>query len=113
MDRVETVMMASKLILQVAEDMKDLSDSVQAVCSFLIENLSGNTTKATEVESKKVKTAEVTLEKVRGILAQKSQAGFTAEIRGIIQKYGANRLSEIDPKDYEAVIEDAEGLGNG
>ena len=53
---------------------------------------------------------EITLEKVRGILADKSRAGHTAEIRSIIQKYGAERLSEIDPKHYGEVIKDVEVL---
>ena len=52
------------------------------------------------------------MEKVRSVLAQKSQAGFTTEVRAIIQKYGASRLSEIDPKDFKAVLADAEELGN-
>lgn len=56
---------------------------------------------------------EVTLEQVRGILADKSRAGFTEEVRGIIESFGANRLSEIDAKDYEAVLAKAEVLGDG
>ena len=52
----------------------------------------------------------ITLEKVRGILADKSRAGHTAEVRAIIQKHGADRLSEVDPDQYAAIIQEAEVL---
>ena len=54
----------------------------------------------------------ITLEQVRGVLAGKSRDGFTAEVRAIITGHGANRLSEIKPEDYAAVLKEAEELGN-
>ena len=56
------------------------------------------------------KPEQISLEKVRGVLAEKSRNGKTAEVRAIIQKYGADRLSSIDPKDYAAVLAEAEVL---
>lgn len=55
----------------------------------------------------------LTLEQVRAVLADKSRAGHTAEIRVLLQKYGASRLSGVDPASYEALLADAEVLGNG
>ncbi len=54
----------------------------------------------------------LTLEAVRAVLADKSRAGFTAQIRSLLQKYGANKLSEIDPTSYKALLADVEGLNN-
>ena len=65
-----------------------------------------------EVESPKEEKKPMTLEEVRTILAEKSRAGFTEEVKQIIGKHGANRLSEIDPADYEAVAVEAEVLGD-
>ena len=59
------------------------------------------------------KPAPLTLEQVRGVLADKSRAGFTAEIRTLLEKHGAAKLSEIDPSKYTALLAEAEGLGNG
>ena len=59
------------------------------------------------------KKQTVPLEKIRGILAEKSRNGYTAQVRAIIQSFGAERLSEIDPSQYEAVLKKAEVLGNG
>ena len=52
----------------------------------------------------------LTLEQVRAVLADKSRMGFTAEIRALLQKYGATKLSGIDPANYKALLADAEVL---
>ena len=53
---------------------------------------------------------KLSLEEVRAILAEKSRAGFTAQIQQLLEKYGANRLSKIDPVHYQALIKDVEVL---
>lgn len=53
-----------------------------------------------------------TLEDVRTILAEKSREGFTEEVKAVIAKRGAKKLSGIDPADYEAIVAEVEGLGN-
>lgn len=55
----------------------------------------------------------LSLEQVRAVLADKSRMGFTAEIRTLLQKYGAPKLSGIDPVHYKALIAEAEVLGDG
>lgn len=56
---------------------------------------------------------QLTLEQVRAVLADKSRMGFTAEIRSLLQKYGAAKLSGVDPTNYKALVADAEVLGDG
>lgn len=58
-------------------------------------------------------TPPITLEQVRAVLASKSQDGFTAEVRALLQKHGAPKLSEIAPDRYAALLADAEALGHG
>ena len=53
---------------------------------------------------------ELKLEDVRAVLAEKSRAGHTAAIRTLLQKYGASKLSAVDPKHYDALLKDAEVL---
>lgn len=55
----------------------------------------------------------ITLEEVRVILAEKSRDGHTAKIRELLQKYGADKLSEINASDYPALLAEVEVLGNG
>ncbi len=103
-----------KLLLDVVSDMRSLADSIQAVCDAMASDgpmeVPAEEPQQKPQKSKAEKAPEITLEKVRGVLADKSRSGHTAEIRAIIQKYGADRLSDIDPKDYPAVLADAEVL---
>lgn len=55
----------------------------------------------------------IPLEEVRAVLAEKSRDGHTAKIRELLQKYGADKLSEINASDYPALLAEAEVLGNG
>lgn len=57
--------------------------------------------------------SELTLEQVRAVLADKSRQGHTAEICALLQKYGASKLSQIDPAHYKALLAEAEVLTNG
>ena len=53
-----------------------------------------------------------TKEDVRGVLAAKSAAGFKKEVKELLEKYGAQQLKQVDPKDYAAILKEAEVIGN-
>lgn len=48
---------------------------------------------------------------VRKMLAKKSAEGYTTQVKALLQKFGAEKLSDVDPKDYEDLYYSAEGLG--
>lgn len=54
---------------------------------------------------------QLTLVEVRAVLADKSRSGFTEQVRGLLEKYGAPRLSGIDPGQYRNLMEEAQCLG--
>ena len=54
-----------------------------------------------------------TLEEVRAILMAKNRAGFKDEVKALLHSHGADRLPDIDPSEYAALVAEAEGLGNG
>ena len=56
------------------------------------------------------KEPELKLEDVRAVLADMSRKGHTAEIRVLLQKYGAAKLSGVDPANYSALLKDVEEL---
>ncbi len=56
----------------------------------------------------KVKLPE--LEEVRAALAEKVNAGHMVEVKALIRERGADRLSEIDPSEYPALLAEAESL---
>lgn len=95
-----------KLLLDVVEDMRSLADSLQALADAM-----------TQGDAPVQKTAPppptepaVTLEQVRAVLAEKSHDGKTDAVRELLQKYGAPKLSAVDPKHYPALLKDAEVL---
>ena len=52
----------------------------------------------------------LTLEDIRSVLAQKSVDGHTAEVQALIRKYGADKLSQVDPANYADLLHEAEVL---
>ena len=103
MDKMKTTPEGAQELLKVAEDLRALADSIQKVCVLFAESLP-------ETKNEVPLEPEISLEQIRSILADKSRSGKTAEVRAIIKKYGADRLSDIDPKDYPKVLKDAEVL---
>ncbi len=53
-----------------------------------------------------------TLEEIRALLADKSRSGHSAEVKALISKYGADKLSEVDPSKYPEMFKEAEAIGN-
>ena len=59
------------------------------------------------------KPKPVTLEQVRAVLAEKSRNGHTANVRELLQKHGAAKLSAIAPTAFEALLSEAAAIGLG
>ncbi len=64
-----------------------------------------------EVKEVPVTKVPLTLIDVRKILAEKSRAGYTSQVRLLLEKYGADKLSAIDPLHYQNLIDEAKCLG--
>ena len=85
---------------QVIEELRTAADIIAEAAGWL----------ARQLGSMPEKETEPTLEQVRAVLADKSRRGFTAEIRDLLKKYGAGKLSEVDPGSYRALLREAEEL---
>ena len=124
-----------KLLLDVIGDLRSLADSLQAVADAVADSGAAETemttTKETEETGKAGKAGKaaknaakkdakaakqepeekpLTLEEVRAVLAEKSRSGHTDEVRELLAKHGADKLSEIDPAEYPALLAEAEVL---
>lgn len=97
------------------EELRTAAATITDVANWLTEMFSKTAAVDEAQESEPVFPPEpiLTLEQVRAVLADKSRMGFTAEIRSLLQKYGAAKLSGIDPANYKALVADAEVLGDG
>src|SRR5690606_18933122 len=99
-------------LLDVVNNLTELADSIQAIVDTLQNNETIKIAEGPEKHEAVKETVEkqITLEEVRMVLAEKSHDGFTAEVRGLLQKYGASKLSEVNPNKYGALLKDAEDL---
>ncbi len=71
----------------------------------------GKTQKAqTESVAEPQQEKPATLEDVRAVMAQKSQDGKSKEVKGLLQKYGAAKLSAVEPEDYPALLREAQAV---
>ena len=105
-------MIKVKLLIDVVSDMRSLADSIEVVCNAMRES-DAAPEKVPATKTEPAKEPDIPLEKVRMVLAEKSQLGFTAEVREIIGKYGADKLSAVDKAYYADILKDAEVIGNG
>ena len=94
-----------KLLMEIKEDAENLASSIGALLTALE---SDEELPKEERVKQEEKTYEV--EDVRKILADKSRLGHTAKIRELLEKYGAKKLSEIDPSNYKDLVADVEKL---
>lgn len=73
---------------KVAESLKELSAAIEELCS-------------------EISPPEIKPEEVRKVLAEMSKSGKTAEVKALLEKYGATKLSEVNPKYYADLLKEA------
>jgi len=95
------------------KDLRSAAATINDVANTLAEMFSGDPHTGDAAEPAAPAEPTLTLEQVRAVLADKSRNGFTAQIRSLLQKYGAAKLSGIDPANYKALLAEVEVLGNG
>ncbi len=114
------MMSNTKLALDVISDLRALAGSIETLVQAVESNETMCESKASvvpEKETKKLKTTgrakeealdekQLTLEEVRAVLADKNREGHREKVKAIIVKYGANKLTELDPKHYSKVLEE-------
>ena len=54
----------------------------------------------------------IKLEDVRTVLAEISRSGKTTEMKALLGKFGASRLSDVKPEDYANLLEAAKEVKN-
>ena len=64
------------------------------------------------VTEEKKPEKKLSLEDVRKMAADKARQGHTDEVRQLIQKFGADKLSGVDAAKYPALMEELEAMGH-
>ena len=104
--KVELLLQISRLAAELASEFRETAPADSFDEDIAVAEDSNETLTVSVPEKKPAPT----LEQVRAVLADRSRSGHTDEIRDLLQKYGASRLSQVDPENYEALIKDAEEL---
>ena len=101
-----------KLLLDVVDDMRRLADSLQTVADSLVGNTDADDQPDQQPapQPEKPKTPVITIDQVRAVLAEKSGLGKTKEVKALLYKYDAGKLSGVKPEDYPALMEEAQKL---
>lgn len=93
----------SKVYLTLADGFEKLAAGYRA--------LAEEVTSQSPVDTKPVKEEpSIDIETVRAVLADKSRNGKTKEIKALLMKYDAGKLSNVKPEDYASLLSDAEPL---
>ena len=87
-------------------ELRSAAAAINGVADWLTEAFSGNE----PAEEAPATEPMLSLEEVRAVLAEKSRNGHTSEIRSLLLKYGADKLSQLDPANYRALLADVEVL---
>jgi len=95
-----------KLLMEIKEDAENLASSI----GILLTALESDEELPKDEEEVKQNEKTYEIEDVRKILADKSRLGHTAKIRELLEKYGAKKLSEIEPSNYKDLVADVEKL---
>ena len=103
---IEELNRCGNTLIGISEDLKNLFSSS--------EKAKESKTKVTEETPEKALKKEKTLslEDVRAVMADKSRKGYTAEVKALLTKRGVSKLSDVDVKDYEALLAEVEVIGN-
>ena len=91
--------------MEIKEDAENLASSIGVLLTALESD-----EELPKEEKAKQEERTYEIEDVRKILADKSRLGHTAKIRELLEKYGAKKLSEIEPSNYKDLVADVEKL---
>ena len=116
---------AAQSLTAVADSLTVLFGASAVPAGMLAQGGEGNDQKANgesvNIADGKVKTTQsaepkpkpVTLAQVRAVLAEKSRCGHTAQVRELLERHGAAKLSAINPTEFETLLSEAATIGRG
>lgn len=103
----------TKHFLEELRVLQESFDQVTAAMSELNTTLNGILDKENqddEVEVEPKRDIQADKEAVRGMLDKQASKGLTKEIKELLKKFGAEKLSDVNPDDYEDLYYSAESL---
>ena len=97
--------MDKKVYSQLAEGFALLADGYRSLAE---QGAEATTVAAPEPPKKEDKP--ITIEQIRAVMSAKSDEGKTAQVKALLMKYDAGKLSGVKPEDYPDLLREAEAL---
>lgn len=105
-------------ISQLLENIIVCSESIAKVCKLLRESTKAaetpqvieTETATADITERKDEINTYTFAEVRKAFSKKSNEGYTEQVRELIGKYGADRLSNVKESDYPALMSELEAI---
>ena len=95
---------------ELSQTVEELRTAARALASAA-DSLARLFSEKAAAEPVKPERKPLTLEEVRGILADKCAQGFAAKVKVLIESYGAKTLKDVAPADYSNLALAAQALG--
>ena len=90
--------------MEITQNTLDALDRLQIALGDLISSLK---TRPEEAPAPKQETP-LTLVDVRSVCTEMSRNGYTSVMKMLVEKHGANCLTNLDPKEYAPLLADVE-----
>ena len=107
---------ALKALLEYSEGIQEI---VRGIRTLLTDDVMADSSETPEEQHEEAaeaaKPAECekvyTLQDVRALLKAKTDKGYRDKVKALLKAHGAERLPDIDPKEYPAMMQEAEEIG--
>ena len=99
---LEEVRKCTSKLSEIVSTISEIVETINTIVISIESAFSSSPEKPKEIKK------SVTLEEVRAVLAEKSRAGKTAEVKELLTKFGVNKLSELDSSKYDELLKEAE-----
>lgn len=98
---------------RVADDLRKCADILQGLADELSPATETSVATTEKAEVPPAKEQSIALEDVRAVAAKIARAGDTEQVKALIEKHGADKLSAVPPEQYAALLKELEGIENG
>ena len=95
------------------QEICEATDDLAKKTKNLLELTSGMTQEETKNVMPEERKPSVTLEQLRTLLGEMARDGMTASVKSLLQRYGAEKLSQVSQSDYDQMYMDAEDMKDG
>ena len=93
------------------EQSRDIQESVRCIRELMSADAVPDPGEAHQPEQVVEPEKTYTLQEVRAMLREKTSQGHKDEVKALLKAHGAERLPDIDPKEYPAMMQEAEEIG--